>query len=124
MRNAQIHKVVELPDRRVKRALGRERPGVEFIEDGALERPRLKSIIRPRECSVVVDARESMNSTRLPQRARIRIDAAPFIYLKSVIGPRSRVINTQAPPALRIGSLHRRGRVLQFEADARCSRCP
>ncbi len=74
-RDAEIHQVVELLDRRVERAGLGERADVQLVDHSARQRPARPALVGPLE-GVPVDARRLVHAARLPQRPRIRIRLA------------------------------------------------
>src|SRR6202040_1881369 len=68
---------------------------------------RLPASIAPHKSRLVVDTRCSMDSIRLPLRARIRPCLRIVIQDKSVVGPRPRLPYGDAPPPALIWPEHR-----------------
>ncbi len=57
VRYAQFDQRIQLPDRRIERALACEGPDVQLVEDRTRQRIRLKPCIRPAKCGLIVGPR-------------------------------------------------------------------
>ena len=70
-RDAELDEVVQPLDRRVERALGRERADVQLVQHELGQRRRLEQLVGPRERGRVDDRRGSVDAVGLPARCRV-----------------------------------------------------
>ena len=101
MTDAEVNQIVELINGADEGSCRCEGSDMKLVDRGGRKRRRLPSSIRPRESSMIDEARRSVNTVRLPGRTRIgerasAIEAEHII----VLGTAFRYLKFSAPPAV------------------------
>src|SRR4029434_443954 len=79
VRDAEVHQVIEPRDGGLEGPGRGEGPDMEFVQDGGGERPRLPTLVLPREGLVLDHPRGAVHPRRLPRRTGVgqRLTPAP-----------------------------------------------